>query len=52
MTSDRPYRKRMSHAEAFAELKRCAGSQFDPDVTAALIAHLYYERAGHRTATG
>jgi diguanylate cyclase (GGDEF)-like protein/putative nucleotidyltransferase with HDIG domain len=52
MTSDRPYRKRMSHAEAFGELKRCAGSQFDPDVTAALIAHLYYERAGHRGIAG
>ncbi len=52
MTSDRPYRKRMSHAEAFAELKRCAGSQFDPDVTAALIAYLYYERASHRPVVG
>ncbi len=46
MTSDRPYRARMSHAEAFAELIRCAGSQFDPDVTAALVAHLYFEQAG------
>jgi len=34
------------HSEVFAELVRCAGSQFDPDVTAALVAHLYYERAG------
>jgi len=50
MTSDRPYRARMSHAEAFAELTRCAGSQFDPDVTAALVAHLYYERAGRPAA--
>ena len=46
MTSDRPYRARMSHADAFAELARCAGSQFDPDVTAALVAHLYHSRAG------
>jgi putative nucleotidyltransferase with HDIG domain len=45
MTSDRPYRARMSDADAFAELTRCAGSQFDPDVTAALVAQLYYERA-------
>ncbi len=50
MTSDRPYRARMSHAEAFAELTRCAGSQFDPDVTAALVAHLYHQRVGRRVA--
>lgn len=36
----------MSHADAFAELSRCAGRQFDPDVTQSLIGHLYNERAG------
>ncbi len=46
MTSDRPYRARMSHADAFRELRRCAGRQFDPNVTAALVARFYHERSG------
>jgi diguanylate cyclase (GGDEF)-like protein/putative nucleotidyltransferase with HDIG domain len=46
MTSDRPYRSRMSHADAFHELRRCAGRQFDPNVTAALVSRLYHQRAG------
>jgi diguanylate cyclase (GGDEF)-like protein len=40
MTTDRPYRSRMSSADAVAELRRAAGSQFDPDVVAA-FARLY-----------
>jgi two-component system, cell cycle response regulator len=30
MTSVRPYRKPISKSEALDELRRCAGSQFDP----------------------
>ena len=30
MTSDRPYRKGLESKEAVKELKRCAGTQFDP----------------------
>ena len=37
MTSDRPYRKAMSKADARAELTRCSGSQFDPDVLLAFL---------------
>lgn len=32
MTSDRPYRKAMSPEDALRELKRCAGTQFDPEL--------------------
>ena len=32
--SERPYRPRRSEAEAIAELRRCAGTQFDPAVLA------------------
>ena len=35
MTTDRPYRLARSAEEALAELRRCAGTQFDPDVVAA-----------------
>jgi diguanylate cyclase (GGDEF)-like protein len=38
MVSDRPYRKAWSAEQALAELKRCAGSQFDPAVVEAFAA--------------
>jgi HD-GYP domain-containing protein (c-di-GMP phosphodiesterase class II) len=37
MTATRPYRNTVTHAEALAELKRCAGQQFDARVVAAFI---------------
>ena len=35
MTSDRPYRRAMPRTAALAELRRCAGTQFDPAVVEA-----------------
>jgi len=37
MTSDRPYRKGMSVAEAVAEICKCKGRQFDPDLADTFI---------------
>ncbi|MFA6030383.1 MAG: HD domain-containing phosphohydrolase [Elusimicrobiota bacterium] len=35
MNADRPYRKRLPRETALAELQKCAGTQFDPQVVAA-----------------
>jgi putative nucleotidyltransferase with HDIG domain len=37
MTSARPYRLALSHEAAMRELKRCAGTQFDPEIVRALV---------------
>jgi putative nucleotidyltransferase with HDIG domain len=37
MTSDRPYRRALSPAEAFREIRRGSGSQFDPSVVEAFL---------------
>lgn len=36
MTSSRPYREAASDEVALEELRRCAGTQFDPEVIAAV----------------
>jgi two-component system, cell cycle response regulator len=38
MIGDRPYREPLSRAEALAELRHCAGGQFDPRVVEAFCA--------------
>ncbi|MDP3790577.1 MAG: HD domain-containing protein [Candidatus Omnitrophota bacterium] len=38
MINDRPYRKAMTKDVAVAELKRCAGTQFDPAVVNAFLS--------------
>jgi diguanylate cyclase (GGDEF)-like protein len=45
MTSDRAYRAAMAPADALAELRRCAGRQFDPRCVE-LLAQALGERAG------
>ena len=40
MTSGRPYRARRSEQEAVSELRRCAGTQFDPAVVTCFAAEL------------
>jgi len=37
MTTDRPYRRALSVEDAVAELRRCAGTQFDPWVVDAIV---------------
>lgn len=37
MTSDRPYRRAMTHGEAVTELEKCAGTQFDPHLVSIFV---------------
>jgi diguanylate cyclase (GGDEF)-like protein len=50
MISDRPYAPPKTTAEALAELRRCAGSQFDPDIVD-IFARVLAERATSPIAT-
>ncbi|MCX5655389.1 MAG: HD domain-containing protein [Planctomycetota bacterium] len=45
ITSARPYRPAMSHEAAAAELRRCAGTQFDPAIVEAFLRFLEKDRA-------
>lgn len=41
MTNDRPYRKALTLENAIAEVKRCSGSQFDPNLVELFISIVY-----------
>jgi HD-GYP domain-containing protein (c-di-GMP phosphodiesterase class II) len=41
MTADRPYREGLPADAALAELRRCAGTQFDPDVVEAFAGAVH-----------
>ncbi|MBN1777002.1 MAG: PAS domain S-box protein [Clostridiales bacterium] len=43
MTQDRVYQKAVSHEEAIEEIKRCAGTQFDPQVTKIFCEEVFGE---------
>ncbi len=40
MTRGRPYKKKSSYEEIIAEIKRCSGKQFDPDLAEEFVAFL------------
>jgi two-component system, cell cycle response regulator len=61
MTSDRPYQRARTLDDALAELHRCSGTQFDPDIVRALCEVIAEERrppvdrgdpAGHLALAG
>lgn len=41
MIADRPYKKSLSKEDAIQELKRCAGTQFDPDIVSLCVEYLF-----------
>jgi putative nucleotidyltransferase with HDIG domain len=49
MTSDRPYRRPLDHQAAVAEVARCSGTQFDPEVVR-IFLELFAQPAQLRTA--
>jgi response regulator RpfG family c-di-GMP phosphodiesterase len=51
MTSDRAYRRALPHDVAVAELERCSGAQFDPEIVK-IFLHEIEEFRKHQIAAG
>jgi len=51
MTSDRPYRARLSQETCLSEIVRCSGTQFDSEVVEALLACIRKSRLSGITRT-
>ena len=51
MTSERIYRRRVSSEQAVAELQRCAGTQFDPEIVDAFAVELAVEAPARAAIT-
>ncbi|NIO17281.1 MAG: HD domain-containing protein [Deltaproteobacteria bacterium] len=49
MTSDRPYRDRLTTEDAVSELKKNAGTQFDAEPVRALLRHMSSDSSKERT---
>ena len=52
MTSDRVYRPKRSEEEALAELRRCAGTQFDPAIVSAFAEEVDEARVAPLASVG
>lgn len=50
MLSDRPYRNALSIATTESELRRCAGTQFDPSIVDSILSKKTLERAAAQIA--
>ena len=49
MTSNRPYRKAFSHKNALAEIKRCTGTHFDPELVGKFMLVIENWNPSYRT---
>ncbi|WP_044245844.1 HD domain-containing phosphohydrolase [Chondromyces apiculatus] len=49
MTSDRSYRRALPHEVAIAEIERCSGSQFDPDLSGSFTGFIEEWREDQRS---